>query len=121
MLLKEGGATRGLAWSPDGRWLATARGDGDFEIFVVEVATGEARNLTDNEAVNDQWPSWSPDSRHLAYLSDGKDGPGIMVVPVDGGEPSRVLELGGAGDDFAGRRASDLARILHWSPAPETG
>jgi Tol biopolymer transport system component len=116
MLLDDGRATRGLAWSPDGRYLALARGDGDFEIFVVDVATGEARKLTDNERVNDQWPTWSPDSRHIAYLSDGEDGPGVHVVPVDGGEPTRVIELGGEGDDGAGIRASRLARILHWLP-----
>ena len=118
MLLDEGRATRGLAWSPDGRYLALARGDGDFEIFVVDVASGEARNLTDNERVNDQWPTWSPDSAHIAYLSDGAEGPGVHVVPVDGGEPSEALDL--AADDAAqDSRASNLGLILHWfAPAP---
>lgn len=120
MLLDEGGPTRGLAWSPDGRYLALARGDGDFEIFVVDVASGEARNLTDNDRIHDQWPTWSPDSAHIAYLSAGADGPGIHVVPVDGGEPSEVLDL--AADDAAqGGRASDLGAILHWFPPPGAG
>lgn len=116
VLLEEGGASRGLSWSPDGRSLAVARGDGDFEIFVVDVESGEARNLTDNERINDQWPTWSPDSRHLAYLSDGAEGPGVHVVPVEGGEAVRVMELDGLDDAFGGARASDLASIRHWFP-----
>jgi Tol biopolymer transport system component len=116
VLLEEGGASRGLSWSPDGRSLAVARGDGDFEIFVMDVESGEARNLTDNERINDQWPTWSPDSRHLAYLSDGAEGPGVHVVPVEGGAAVRVMELDGLDDAFGGARASDLASIRHWFP-----
>jgi Tol biopolymer transport system component len=104
-LLGGGVVSRGLAWSPDGRYLAMTRGDGeDFEIFVVEVPGGEARNVTDNSRVNDQWPVWSPDGRHVAYVVDGDDGPGVMVAPVDDGAPRRVFD--------------GAATILHWSSAP---
>ena len=116
VLLDEDGTTRGLAWSPDGRFIAVSRGDGDFEIFVVDVASGEARNLTHNEGVHDQWPVWSPDSRHLAYLSDGAQGAGVHVVAVDGGEPSRVVDLV-SDQSVEHPRASDLASILHWFAA----
>jgi TolB protein len=49
-----------LDWSPDGAYLAYASDrDGDFEIFVQNVASGESVQLTHNEAF-DFDPSWSP-------------------------------------------------------------
>ncbi len=75
-LLFDGGGrnTHSLAWSPDGRYIALMHADDDPEIFVVDVATGEARNLTGNEKIKDGDPVWSPDSRHVAYLNNADDG-----------------------------------------------
>jgi Tol biopolymer transport system component len=116
VLLETGGrATYGLAWSPDGRYLAVTHGDGDYELFLIDVDARESRNVTENERIHDREAFWSPDSRHIAYYSDGEGAHAVMVVPVEGGEPSRVLDLGrGPG------RAEDRASILHWSAATET-
>lgn len=58
-----------LAWSPDGRLLAfSSYRDGDDEIYVIHVGTGELRQLTHN-TLRDDDPSWSPDGRHLVFTS----------------------------------------------------
>ncbi len=58
-----------LAWSPDGSRLAfVGLMDGPTaEIYVYEVATGEIRRVSQDEAQN-YWPSWSPDGNILLYF-----------------------------------------------------
>ena len=68
------------------------------------MATGEARKLTDNEGINDERPTWSPDSLHVAFLSGPRSSREAWVVPVDGGDPIRVSER--------------AVSILHWSRPP---
>jgi TolB protein len=49
------------AWSPDSQWIAftglSAERFGDWDIFVVSIAGGEAINLTQNSAA-DRFPDW---------------------------------------------------------------
>lgn len=55
------------AWSPDGRSIAFAGNrNGRFDIFVLDLASDEIRNLTDDE-VYDGSPAYSPDGRWLYY------------------------------------------------------
>jgi Tol biopolymer transport system component len=74
------GRTGYPVWSPDGTKIAFQQGEGDIEIYVVDVAKREARKLTDNKGVQDESPSWSPDSRAIAYLSQGD----VFVMNADG-------------------------------------
>ncbi|MHC1732860.1 MAG: VWA domain-containing protein [Bacteroidales bacterium] len=73
------------AYSPDGRWLAftrhtsgtSTRSDPQAEIYLVPAQGGPAKRLAANDLANGQkaggisnsWPSWSPDSRSLAFNS----------------------------------------------------
>lgn len=60
------------SWSPDGRHVAFAwtRGyePGNFNIFVMDVATKEYVQLTSNSGANEN-PWWAPDGRHIVYSS----------------------------------------------------
>jgi hypothetical protein len=55
------------AVSPDGRYVAFASvRDGDFEIYVANVFTGEVERLTNN-AMYDYNPGWSLDGQRITY------------------------------------------------------
>ena len=55
------------AVSPDGRRIAFASDrDGNFEIYTVDVFTGELKRLTDN-TVYDYNPGWSLDGKRITY------------------------------------------------------
>ena len=57
-------------WSPDGKWIAYMsdyEGDEQWDIFMVNAASGETVNLTKTREIAEIAPHWSPDGRKLAY------------------------------------------------------
>ena len=59
------------AWSPDGKWIvfqSDYNGDEQWDIFMVSPKTGQVVNLTNTRTIAEQGPTWSPDSRYLAYI-----------------------------------------------------
>lgn len=65
------GAESGLAFSPDGRWLAfTARREGDeaAQVYLLPMDGGEARRLT-NRPTGASSPVWRPDGKAILYQS----------------------------------------------------
>ncbi|HKS27584.1 MAG TPA: PDZ domain-containing protein [Pyrinomonadaceae bacterium] len=89
--------------SPGGaRALFAARGD----IFTAPAKEGEVRNLTDSQGVRELYPSWSPDGRWVAYLSDRSGEYEIYVRPSDGSGQERRVTTDG-----------DIWRFpIQWSP-----
>ena len=73
--------------SPDGRKVAFASDrDGDFEIYTVDMFTGELQRITDN-AVSDRRPAWSPDERWISYKAPHFSSPthaGIFLANSEG-------------------------------------
>ena len=62
------------AWSPDGSTIAfTSNRTGDFEVYTMPAAGGEATNLSRNPGASDGWarPAWSPDGSTIVYPSEG--------------------------------------------------
>ncbi|MCC6628596.1 MAG: S9 family peptidase [Chloroflexi bacterium] len=95
--------TRRLDYKQDGRgYLNDAR----RQMFVVDVASGERRQLTD-VAQDHAWPAWSPDGRRLAVqrLSRGGLGSQLALIDLDGGATTLVGAESGAVD------------LWSWSPA----
>ena len=72
------------AWSPDGSSIAFRKDGG---IFVLELSSGEAQELTD-----DGWaPSWSPDGRWIAFMRTVEfEESHVWKMPVAGGEATRL-------------------------------
>ena len=67
-------------------------GDAFRQMFLVDVESGDVRQITDGEG--DNWsPVWSPDGRSLAFISDDIEGRDfttntqVKVVSVPDGEP----------------------------------
>ncbi len=75
------------AISPDGKEIAfTYKGD----IYKVPVGGGEAIRLTTNSAY-DTNPVWSPDSRHIAFVSNRDNaGNNIYIMPAQGGAARKL-------------------------------
>jgi len=80
-------------WSPDGARIAFARGDDSADdLWLVEVATGEAHPLT-SEGRLDGSPAWSPDGRWIVFHRALGSPSGLYTIPAAGGE-ARFLASG---------------------------
>ncbi|MDT5271669.1 MAG: eukaryotic-like serine/threonine-protein kinase [Acidobacteriota bacterium] len=90
------------AWSPDGREVAfstegfsdpTSRRPSPSMVWVVNVSTGERRQLTDAKTGDAAQPAWSPDGARIAYWGKHKGGQrDIWTIPARGGEPAPVTD-----------------------------
>ena len=83
------GTIAGLAWSPDGRRIATLRPDG---VFVVSALGGPERRLAETHSPALGGLDWSPDGKWLA-LPDKETGDGsvgIFLVSPETGERHRL-------------------------------
>ncbi len=88
--------------SPKGqRAVFSARGD----IFTVPAEKGPTRNLTRSSDAHDRLPSWSPDGRKIAFVSDLSGEEQVHVIDHLGGEPEQLT------DGVRGRLYQ-----LRWSP-----
>ena len=87
---------RQLSWSPDGARIAfISDRDGNEEVYVRDLETGQDTRVTNNEAP-DSWPTWSPDGSKIAFLSSRFLGPDIYVTDADGTNEANLTNHAGS-------------------------
>ncbi len=102
----------GLDLAPDGKRVAFALKvvnvrDNEYNahLFVAGPRGGRPRQLARGRTVDSE-PRWSPDGRHIAYISKPPDGiPQVRILPLEGGESWQLTRLAGG-----------PVRQLSWSP-----
>jgi Tol biopolymer transport system component len=85
----------GLTWSPDGRWIGLERGNGFDETgyFLMHPDGAGRRELIRTHEMHDSPAvSWAPDSKRLAFATDGRlpSDPRFAVVDVASGTLHRL-------------------------------
>jgi Tol biopolymer transport system component len=81
-------------FSPDGRWLVYshapeggASNDDDRDVFALAV-DGKERHVLARGPTADKNPMWTPDGRHVVFVSDRSGADGIWAVRVEAGRPA---------------------------------
>ncbi|MFC1937556.1 hypothetical protein ACFLWY_03235 [Chloroflexota bacterium] len=97
-----------LSWSPDGKKIAC---DDGWGIWVGEVGSERASNLTSNREYRDGYPAWSPDGSKIAFASMRDGHYEIYLMDADGGNQARLTDLANVEDIKEGNKA----------PLPDTG
>jgi TolB protein len=86
--------------------------DGNWEVYTVNMDGGGLQRLT-NSGSNDGLPTWSPDGRSIAFVSDRSGAWAIWVMNANGSNQRKLFDLGGGygtGDnDWTSERIS-------WAP-----
>lgn len=79
-------------WNPSGTEIAfESNREGSADLFVVTLASGAARRLTDSTAA-DARPVWSPDGRWIAFHSNREGHFDLYVVRPDGSGLRRLTQ-----------------------------
>lgn len=88
--------------SPDAHRIAvTARG----EVFDVPASEGVTKNISRTPGANDRNANWSPDGKHIAYISDETGETEIWIYSLSDGTRNQLT----SGNDT-------YIRTLRWSP-----
>jgi TolB protein len=81
------------SWAPDGSRLGfvVSTRAGASEIWVVEVDSGAVVRVS-AEGARDEAPAWSPDGRHLVFVSTRDRRIDLWIVRADGSAESRLTD-----------------------------
>ena len=87
----KGKSIRGYTWAPDSKHLSYWTVDD--ALFVLNVETREARQVTKREYFGPMYLDWSPDGRWLAFVVPGRNGFGnIHLYELATGKVTRVSD-----------------------------
>lgn len=91
--------------SPDGSKVAfmslTREGAGNYEIYIMNSDGQNVVRLTNNSA-NDGLPTWSPDGRTIAFVSDRDGTWGVWAMNPDGSNQRKLFTMQGSPDGIVG-------------------
>lgn len=108
-LTNDGDGDDHAAWSPDGHAIAFQRWrDGDTDLFVLDLARGTVRDISNSPTTEDTFPAWSPDGRTVVYTAK----PHAQGPPV---ELTQALGVAGIALQSALLLSLVLPLVLRWS------
>lgn len=89
----------GVKWSPNGKQIVYTVAENTFSsnIWTIDPATHETRQLTFDENKRNWLPTFSPDSQTILFASDRAGKSNIWQMDADGKNPRRITEGDGEG------------------------
>jgi TolB protein len=100
MRMTDGGYATAPSWSPNGQFLAFAwarnygpGAPGGEDIYIMDIASKRWTQLTHGEGRND-FPSWSPDSRHIVFQREDGGHSEIWMMLADGTDQQQLTHGG---------------------------
>ncbi|MBC7900278.1 MAG: PD40 domain-containing protein, partial [Saprospiraceae bacterium] len=97
------------ALSPKGeRAVFAARGD----VFTAPVEKGGVRNLTRSSNANDKFPTWSPDGKSIAYISDRTGEDEVWIASQDGSTTPEQASTGSKAQRYSPLWSSDSKKLV---------
>lgn len=110
------------AVSPDGSKIAvmsSARGATNWEIWVMNADGSNPQRLTSNGS-NEGLPTWSPDGKSIAYVSDQGGSWAVWVMNADGSNQRKLFNMNGTPDGKVLRDIDNskgwLEERISWAP-----
>jgi TolB protein len=100
--MTDGGYAISPSWSPSGQFLTFAwdrkygpGAPGGYDIYVMDIASKRWTQLTHESGAND-FPSWSPDSRHIVFQREQNGRTEIWMMLADGTDQQQLTHGGGS-------------------------
>jgi Tol biopolymer transport system component len=96
--------------------------DGNWEIYLANMDGSPPTRLTSNPT-NDGLPVWSPDGRHIAFVTDREGEWATWVMRPDGTGQRRLFDIGGPLDGQVRDTALHenhgwVEERISWAPSP---
>src|SRR5712691_9647455 len=109
------GTSRGVAFSPDGRFIASEIGGDQFRpnVFVLPTQGGEPLLVAENSTLLD----WTKDGRFLAIPSARSGSAALYLVPMKGGSPAGEPVFVRYGS-FLGGRTTATGALVYKATCP---
>jgi Tol biopolymer transport system component len=103
-------------YSPDGQTLLfSSNRSGNLDLWVLELASGEIRQITDDEA-NDWDPAFTPDGTTILWSSNRSGNLEIWAANRDG---SQARQVSSDGFDAENPTATPDGWVVYWSSNPD--